>query len=138
MALLEKFLYLKNSQLKKAGKGLFTRADIPKGIRIVEYTGRIQAWKEVEYQDGKNPYLFYINSKIVINPINKKGGFAHYANDARGPARVDGLRNNAEYEVKGKQCFIRSIRKIKKGEEIFVPYGKEYWDRMKEVAEEKK
>jgi uncharacterized protein len=137
MALLEKFLYLKKSQLPKAGKGLFCKVDIPKDTRIVEYKGRIREWKDVEHLDGDNPYLFYINSKTVINPIKRKNGFAHFANDARGPARVAGLRNNAEYDVKGKQCFIRSIRNIKKNEEIFVPYGKEYWDRMMEVAKEK-
>ena len=46
MALLEKFLVVKKSKLPKSGKGLFTKVQIRKGARIVEYKGRIQAWRE--------------------------------------------------------------------------------------------
>ena len=40
MALLEKHLFVKESTIPGAGKGLFTKVDIAKGSRVVEYKGR--------------------------------------------------------------------------------------------------
>ncbi len=138
MALLEKQLYLKKSGLPRAGKGLFTKTEIPKGTVIVEYKGRITTWDEIKHEDGKNGYLYYINSKRVINAKPNIKTFGRYANDARGWSRAEGLRNNAEYIEKNKRCFIKSTRKILKGEEIFVGYGREYWEMMKKLNHGKK
>ena len=136
MALLEKHLYLKKSGLPNAGKGLFTKQDIPKGTVIVEYKGRITTWDEIKHEDGKNGYLYYVNSKHVINAKPYVKALGRYANDAMGRSRVDGLRNNAEYVEKNKRCFIKSTRKILKGQEIFVGYGREYWEMMKKLNED--
>ena len=132
MAYLEKQLYLKKSSLPGAGKGLFTKKEIPKGEIIVEYKGRIHTWDEVKHEDGKNPYLYYVNSKHVIDAKPYKKAFGRYANDAKGWARIKGLHNNSEYIEKNKRCYIKSTKKIHPGEEIFVGYGKEYWDVMKQ------
>src|SRR5690606_2925408 len=56
MALLEKQLFVKKSTIPNAGKGLFTKKAIAKGTRIVEYKGKISAWKDVKDEDGKNGY----------------------------------------------------------------------------------
>jgi SET domain-containing protein len=138
MAFLEKYLYLKKSNLPGAGLGLFTQIDIPKGSRIVEYKGRIQPWKDVKDEDGYNAYLFKINSRTAINALNYKKSFGRYANDARGFERIKGLRNNADYEVEGKRCYLDSIRDIKKGEEILVEYGGNFWSLLKKIRKEKK
>jgi len=138
MSLLEKQLYLKKSGLPGAGKGLFTKKDIPKGTVIVEYKGRIHTWDEIKHEDGKNGYLYYINSKRVIDAKPYKKALARYANDARGWGRAEGLRNNAEYIEKDKRCYIKSTRRILKGEEIFVGYGREYWQMMKKAKVKKK
>jgi SET domain-containing protein len=127
MAYYEKDLYLKKSKLPGAGLGLFTRTDIPKGKIIVEYKGRLVSWPKVKHTDGKNVYLFKLNSKLAIDGRPYKKTFGRYANDARGINKIIGLRNNSEYLVKKNKCFISSIRKIHKGEEILVPYGKAYW-----------
>ncbi|CAN5475850.1 hypothetical protein BH11BAC1_BH11BAC1_00970 [soil metagenome] len=131
MSLLEKQLYLKKSGLPNAGKGLFTKKDIPKGTVIIEYKGRIHTWDEIKHEDGTNGYLYYVNSKRVINARHSLKALARYANDAKGWSRTAGLRNNSEYIEKNKQCFIKSTRRILKGEEIFVGYGREYWEMMK-------
>jgi SET domain-containing protein len=133
MALLEKKLVIKKSQIPHSGKGLFTKADIPKGTRIVEYKGRIQPWLEVKDQDGYNGYLLRINWQTTINALPYKKALARYANDARGITRVKGLKNNAEYVTEGRRCFIESTRFIKKGEEILVDYGKEYWKLISKI-----
>ena len=52
MPLLEKQLVVKRSTLKGAGKGLFTKIDIIKDTKIVEYKGKITKWKEVNDRNG--------------------------------------------------------------------------------------
>jgi hypothetical protein len=138
MAFLEKFLYLKKSTLPKAGKGLFTKIDIPKGTVIVEYKGRVTTWDAIKHEDGKNGYLYYVNSKRVINAKPLVNTFGRYANDAAGRVRVKGVRNNSEYIEKKKRCYIKSTQKIKADEEIFVSYGREYWEMMAKLNAGKK
>jgi SET domain-containing protein len=142
VAYLEKFLRIKKSKLPKAGKGLFTTVFIKKGKRIVEYKGKLVKWKEVEYEDPANGYLMYITAKAVIDARPSKT-FGRYANDAGGNSKVKGLSNNAEYVSVGNKCYIEAIRAIEAGEEIFVDYGKDYWDldkktRRKEKGKKKK
>lgn len=132
MALLEKFLFVKKSTIPNAGKGLFTKKFIPKGTRIVEYKGRRSTWKEVEDEDGKNGYIFYINRNHVIDGLPYKTALARYANDARGLVKIKGLTNNCDYVVDGIKAFIEAKRDIPAGSEIFVDYGADYWKVIRE------
>jgi uncharacterized protein len=128
MALLNKHLYVKKSTLPTAGKGLFTKVMIPKGTKITEYKGQVLTWKEVEKMaDYRNGYVFYFSKKYVLDAWNTKKGLAHYANDARGLTRVEGIKNNAEYDTKKRRCFVVATRDIPAGSEILVGYGPEYW-----------
>lgn len=142
MALLEKQLKVKRSQLPNAGMGLFTTKAIPKGTRIVEYKGRRSKWKDVRDEDGRNGYIFYINRNHVIDALPTKKQLARYANDARGLVRIKGLINNADYVVDGLKAYIESKRDIPAGSEILVDYGKDYWkvirDNMKLWKSEEK
>jgi SET domain-containing protein len=127
MALLEKHLYVKKSTIPNAGKGLFTKVFIPKGTRIIEYKGKISTWKEVQDDDGKNGYIFFVNRNHVINAQSDTTALARYANDANGLVKVKGVRNNAEYETEGKKAYIVSKKDIEAKSEIFVDYGDDYW-----------
>ena len=131
MAYLEKQLFVKKSTLPDAGKGLFTRKEIAKGERIVEYKGRRTTWKEVKDQHD-NGYIFYINRNHVINALPYKKAWGRFANDARGIEKIKGFNNNAEYVIEGKKVFIEAKKKIPAGAEIFVDYGKDYWDVTKD------
>jgi len=137
MPFLEKYLYLKKSELSGSGTGLFTRIDIPKGTRIVEYKGRLQPWKDVKHEDGYNAYLFKINSRLAVNALTYKKSLGRYANDAKGFSRIKGLHNNAEYEVEGNRVYIDAVRKIKKDEEILVEYGGNFWALMRKIQKAK-
>lgn len=136
MAFLEKNLIVKKSKLPKAGKGLYTKVDIPKGTRLVEYKGRIQPWREVKDEDGINGYLMYINRNVVINGLAAMKSLARYANDAGGLVRLEGVRNNSEFISEGKRCYIDATRNIKAGEEIFASYGREYWTLIKKLKKQ--
>jgi SET domain-containing protein len=132
MPFLEKQLIIKRSTLKGAGKGLFTTKDIAKGKKIVEYKGKITKWKDVDDQGGLNGYIYYVNRNHVIDASDATDALARYANDAKGLARVDGITNNCTYRIEGLRVFIYSIKNIPAGSELFVGYGKEYWDIIKE------
>jgi SET domain-containing protein len=128
MALLNKYLFVKKSTLPNAGKGLFTKVFIPKGTRVTEYKGQVLTWKEVEKMaDYRNGYVFYFTKNYVIDAWKTKKGLAHYANDAKGLTKVEGLKNNCEYDTEKKRCFVVAMRDIPAGSEILVGYGPEYW-----------
>jgi uncharacterized protein len=130
MALLEKDLIIKRSSLPNSGKGLFTKTFIPKKTRIVEYQGKVCKWSDVE-DNFDNGYIYYVNKNHVIDAGECKDFLARYANDAFGLSKVKGTRNNSRYSTKGLQVYIESIEDIPAGSEIFVSYGKEYWDVVK-------
>lgn len=121
-------LIVKRSGLPGAGKGLFTKVFIPKGTSIVEYKGNRTTWKEVDHKDGENGYIYFISRKNVIDASKTKSALARYANDARGLQRVKGLLNNSEYREEGSKVYIVSTKDIPARGEIFVGYGKEYWE----------
>ncbi|HYO21387.1 MAG TPA: SET domain-containing protein [Flavisolibacter sp.] len=131
MALLEKYLFVKESTIPGAGKGLFTKTDIPKGTRVIEYKGRRTVWKDVK-DDSTNYYIYTINRNNVIDAQKTLSALARYANDAKGLTRVKGLTNNCVYINEGKRAFIETTKNIPAGAEILVNYTKEYWDVMKE------
>jgi SET domain-containing protein len=131
MALLEKHLFVKESTIPGAGKGLFTKVEIPKGTRVVEYKGRRTVWKEVK-NDSTNYYIYTINRNNVIDAQKTMSALARYANDAKGLTRIKGLTNNCVYVNEGNRAFIETVKTIPAGAELLVDYTKEYWDVMKE------
>jgi SET domain-containing protein len=131
MALLEKQLRIKRSTLPGAGKGLFTTKFIPKGTRIVEYKGKISSWKDADTQGGGNGYIYYVKRYHVIDALPRPKALARYANDAQGMIRVKGITNNSDYVEYGLKVYIESKKDIPANSEIFVGYGKEYWDVIK-------
>ncbi|MGI8638232.1 MAG: SET domain-containing protein [Segetibacter sp.] len=126
MALLEKYLQVKESSIPGAGKGLFTDQGIRKGARIVEYKGRIRTWKEVENED-ENYYIFYVTEDYVIDASFYKKSPARFINDAKGLNKIKGLNNNSQFVIDGWRVFVEATRDIAEGAEILLSYGKEYW-----------
>lgn len=133
-------LKVKKSTLPGAGKGLFTKENIKKGELVCEYEGELITWKEAIIRNDKNKggYVYYISDKVCIDAFHYKKTFGRYANDAAGLTRIKGLRNNSVYFEKKKKVFIKATRNIPAGSEVFVSYGKEYWDIMKEELKDKK
>ena len=131
MPLLEKHLFTQESGIPGAGQGLFTRIAIPKGTRIIEYTGKVTDWANADHQEGLNAYIYFLTEEHVIDAAKRKKSMARYANDARGMKRIKGITNNSEYVEEGLKVFIEATKNIPAGAEILVGYGKEYWDVLK-------
>lgn len=129
-------LVIKKSKIPNAGKGLYTTEPIKRGDQVIEYTGDIITWAECrkrnETLDGIGAYYFYVSDRKCVDAQNHLDSLARYANDAAGLVRIEGIRNNSRFEVIKGKPFIIASRNIKAGEEIFVAYGKEYWQAMKE------
>lgn len=129
-------LEIKESGIPGAGKGLFVKELFKRGDRIIEYTGEIITWAECKKRnqllDGVGAYYFYVSERKCVDAQNRLDSLARYANDAAGFVRIPGIRNNSKFEViKGKPYIVAS-RNIHPGDEVFVAYGKEYWQAMKE------
>ena len=100
----------------KTGLGLFATKLIPKGKRIIEYTGPLISNEEVERSYGR--YFFGVNTKWSINGF-PRSNIARYINHS--------CRPNAEAIISGRRVWIWSRRNIKPGEEIAYDYGQEYF-----------
>lgn len=102
------------------GRGVFAIADIPKDTRIVEYKGKHISYKKAckIYPDVEgeptHTFLFEIDDDRVIDAA-QNGNAARWINHSCDP--------NCEAEGEGDRVFIKSIRKIKAGEELGYDYG---------------
>jgi SET domain-containing protein len=99
------------------GLGLFTLESIPRGKRIIEYTGRIVSAEEAASSSRK--YFFELDDKRAIDG-SPRSNLARYINHS--------CRPNAKGYTTGRRIWIWSLRAIKAGEELTIDYGKEYLD----------
>jgi SET domain-containing protein len=99
------------------GLGLFALIPIPKGKRIIEYTGPLISNEVVEISYGK--YFFGVNTKWSIDG-SPRNNIARYINHS--------CRPNCEALVSGRRVWIWSKKNIRAGEEITYDYGKEYFE----------
>lgn len=129
--LTKKHLLIKRSGIPQAGKGLFTKIDIPKGRCIIEYKGKITTWKEALQSKVFNAYVFYLNRNHVIDAKYNLKSLGRYANDANGLSRIKGMANNSKYVIDNGCVFLHATKDIPAGTEILVSYKKEYWDVIK-------
>ena len=130
-------LSIKKSQIPSAGQGLWAEKDFKRGEIIIKYDGERISWKECERrnmaQEGYGCYYLFISKNKCIDAQYTTWAQGRYANDAAGLIRKEGLRNNAKYEIIKGEAFIKASRNIKAGEEIFVSYGRGYWNTLRKV-----
>jgi uncharacterized protein len=103
----------------RTGLGLFAQHPIPKGTRIIEYTGPLISNKIVDQSRGK--YFFGINSKWSIDGSGRDN-IARYANHSCKPS--------AEAVIEGRRVWLWAKRSIRPGEEITYDYGREYFENV--------
>lgn len=134
-------LYLKKSLIPGAGKGLFVKNEVKRGEIVCEYEGEIVPWSVCEKRadEGHEGYAFFITKNRCVDAYFTKEAMGRYANDAKGIGRVEGLRNNAQYEIKTrkgeKRVFIVATRTIKANDEVLVDYGKDYWKNLSKAKD---
>lgn len=101
------------------GRGVFAKERIPKGARIIEYTGRRLPWKEAQELpplDPNNPYhtfLFSLDNGEVID-ATLGGNESRWINHSCDP--------NCETFEEDDRIFVHALRALKPGEELFYDY----------------
>lgn len=106
---MKKYPHLEVRGSKIHHRGVFAACDIKKGIRVIEYTGKKLTLAQVAR--SKSDYLFQLNSKVHIDGKNT----ARYINHSCDP--------NCEVDISKGQIWIKTIREIKKGEELVYSYS---------------
>lgn len=102
------------------GKGVFALQDLAEGELLLEYAGEVISWPEAlrrHPHDPSNPnhtFYFHIDEKHVID--GKHGGnSSRWINHSCEP--------NCEAEDDEGRIFIKALRNIHAGEELFFDYG---------------
>ncbi|MBU6257198.1 MAG: SET domain-containing protein-lysine N-methyltransferase [Burkholderiales bacterium] len=102
------------------GKGVFALKDIAAGERIIEYKGQVITWKEAlkrhphDPADPNHTFYFHIDDAHVID-AKVGGNAARWINHACEP-------NCQADEIDGR-VYIRALRDLAPGEELFYDYG---------------
>ena len=143
---IEPFLEIKESKIKGTGNGLYTTKFIPKNSLVTYYSPTyIISGDNKIYTDNKiitdkviimdilktyGEYsIKYYNTKIIGLPGYRSNKYlGHLINDkGYKPGKIYKPHlNNCTFNCK-KGLAILSTRDIKKGEELYVTYGKNYW-----------
>lgn len=134
-------LFIKKSNIKHAGMGLFTRSYIRKGTVVGLYCGKIVS------STSRGPYVMNCNMhNISIDAEDKhllQSTALRYANSWRSSStlrrrlvnhqgrQVTRLYNNIKIisrpnRVRPLCCTIKSTRNIQPGEELLLSYGRSY------------
>ena len=102
------------------GSGVFATDRIPKGTRLIEYTGEMITWRVADRRyadDGTNgfhTFLFDIDGKKVIDAA-VGGNAARWINHSCAP--------NCQAVGEDDRIFIDTLRTIKPEEELVYDYG---------------
>jgi SET domain-containing protein len=102
------------------GRGVFAARDLGEGKKIIEYQGEIIDWDEAQRRHPHDPnqpnhtFYFHLDDSTVIDG-RVNGNDARWINHSCAP--------NCEAEQRGNRVFIRALRDIDAGEELFYDYG---------------
>lgn len=102
------------------GKGVYALVPFAKGETIIEYKGEVISWPEALRRHPHDPddpchtFYFHIDDDTVIDGKHK-GNAAKWINHACDP--------NCEADEVDGRVFIRALRPVKAGDELFYDYG---------------
>lgn len=124
------FVKVKRSRVH--GTGVFATRLIPRGTRVIEYTGERISWKEaqdlppLDPDDPHHTFFFSLDDGRVINAA-VGGNEARWINHSCEP--------NCKTIERGGRVYIVARRDLKKGEELFYDYALEPADRRTKALE---
>ena len=126
------YLYIQDSQIPNAGKGLFTAIDIYPNEIISLFKGEILSNKEAQKRvsEGNDRYFINMLDGSILDSMNVDC-FAKYANDAEAFSKST-FKNNSKITLDDDDnvCIV-ATKKIKSQQEIFCSYGARYWKKHK-------
>lgn len=102
------------------GRGVFAIQPIDTGSTVIEYKGEIITWDEALRRHPHDPdqpnhtFYFHLDDGHVIDG-KYQGNSARWINHSCEP--------NVEAEQDGNRVFLKALRPIAPGEELFFDYG---------------
>ncbi len=120
-------LSVRRSTIPNAGNGLFADRDFPRGTVITKYDGPIAMVPSVlPFGDETTHWASLMRGFVVQGlrtPVVGRGGGSFMNHVPRG-ANATFVRNDAaEHPYYG--IYVKAKRNIRKGDEIFLTYGKD-------------
>ena len=103
------------------GKGVYALVDLAEGETLIEYTGEVITWDEAlrrhphDPSDPNHTFYFHIDESRVID-AKFGGNSARWINHSCEP-------NCEAEETPEGRVFIKALRDIAAGEELFYDYG---------------
>jgi SET domain-containing protein len=117
---------------KIAGLGVFATRKIPKGTRLIEYTGERltsdesdRRYPEDDPSGNHHTFLFSIDDDVVIDAAFG-GNDARWINHSCDP--------NCDAVIEDGRLWIETIRDVKRGEELAYDYAYELEERHTPAA----
>ncbi len=102
------------------GRGVYAGTDLAEGETLIEYVGEIITWDEAlrrhphDPADPNHTFYFHIDEERVID-AKFGGNSSRWINHSCAP--------NCESEIDEGRVFIRALRNIPAGQELFYDYG---------------
>lgn len=101
------------------GKGVFALTDIPRGVRLIEYTGERMSHEEAdrrygELHDGNAHTMLFAATDEVVIDATQRGSSARWINHSCAP-NCDAIEDDG-------RVFIETRRNIRAGEELAYDY----------------
>jgi SET domain-containing protein len=127
------YLYIKESQIPNAGKGLFTSLPIFENEIISLFKGEILSNEEaaLRVKNGEDRYFINMLDATIMDSMKVKC-FAKYANDSEGFIKTGfPLNSTITLDDDNNVCLV-ATQEIVVGEEIFCSYGKKYWEKFRQ------
>ena len=116
---------IKQSSIVGAGNGLFANKKFKKGDYICAYSGVLVDNEVVNRGDYISQYIYqHYNGNYAIDADDELSCYGRYINDS-----LSKRKTNCEFNQHkdSDYAYVRAVKNIKKGDEIFVKYGPEYW-----------
>jgi SET domain-containing protein len=110
------------------GRGVYTMQFIPKGRRIIEYTGERVSWEAAPDDKSPHTFNFGLENGDVINP-EIGGNDARWINHSCNP--------NCEAIEEDDRIFVYAVRDIQAGEELLYDYRLEIDEPITDAAKKK-
>jgi len=125
MCWVHRLVNVQESTIPNAGEGGFARVDLKKGTMIGRFTvGTIKLEADQLPPMNDRTHIWQKNFNTFFDTAMTNSISGKFNSCTSKDAKRTGCKNNAKINSVGN---VKLTKNVKKGQEIFVPYGKDYW-----------
>ena len=131
------------------GRGVRTKRAFKRRQIVCSYGGKCYRLNSKEDIKSDSDYKYLIVKNIVVdgapNLKESRGHTGAFINDANGPIRSPEIKNNVRFSngsirnangVRKRAVWVRAERDLAAGEELWLAYGKDYWQSREMIAKQ--